>query len=70
MNNLIVIVELHLLVRLILKSYIPATLLTAAGRNTFSKFVFRKSLMTLLSELLIVNLTDGELLPFNIGLTT
>jgi len=26
--------------------------------------------MTLLSELLIVNLTDGELLPFNIGLTT
>jgi len=26
--------------------------------------------MTLLSELLIVNLNDGELLPFNIGLTT
>jgi len=39
MNNLIVFVELHLFVRPILKSYIPATLLTAAKRNTCSRFV-------------------------------
>jgi len=70
MNNLIVFVELHLLVRLILKPYTPATLLTAAKRNTFFKSVFRKSLMTLLPELVIIHLLDGELLPFNIGLTT
>jgi len=70
MNSPIVFVELHLLVRLILKPYTPATLLTAAKRNTFSKFVFRKPLMTLLSELIIINLLDGELPPFNIGLTT
>jgi len=70
MNNLIVCVDLHLLVRPILKSYIPASLLTAAKRNTFSKFVLRKSLMTLLPELMMINLIDGELLPSNIGLTT
>jgi len=70
MNNPIVFVVLHLLVRLILKTYIPAALLTAAKRNTCSRFILRKSLMTLLSELMIINLLDGELLPFNIGLTT
>jgi len=39
MNNLIVFVELHLFVRPILKSYTPASLLTAARRNTYSEFV-------------------------------
>jgi len=39
MNNLIVFVELHLLVRPILKSYTPASLLTAAKRNTCYEFV-------------------------------
>jgi len=43
MSNLIVFVELHLFVHPILKSYIPAALLTTAKRNTCSKFVLSEN---------------------------
>jgi len=70
MSNLIVFVELHLFVRLILKSLHPCILTHSSKKKHFSRFVLRKSLMTLLSEFIMINLIDGDLLPFNIGLTT
>ena len=71
MNNLIVFVELHLSVHLNLtKSYTPASLLTAARRNTLSKTIDRKPLMALSPETVALDFIDGELLPCNIGLTT
>jgi len=69
MNNPIVFVELHLLVHFILK-LTPLQPYSQQQKETlFFKFVFRNPLMALLPELIIIDLTDDELPPSNIGLT-
>ena len=70
MNSPVVFVELHLLCARILQPYTPATLLTAEREITFFQNPFPQTTHDFIVWAFHNFVFDGDLLPFNIGLTT